>query len=59
MVGGDHRKWQWVSRGNIHTKISYIPQTEQDSPFRLTLLPLGNASIMPFAVQPKMLTRSL
>ena len=37
--------WQWVARGNIQ-QISYIPQTEQHSPFGLMLLCLGNVTIM-------------
>ena len=37
--------WQWVARGNIQ-QISYIPQTEQHSPFGLMLLHLGNVTIM-------------
>ena len=34
--------WQWVAGGNIQ-RISYIPQTEQHSPFGLMLLHLGYA----------------
>ena len=34
-----------VARGNIQ-QISYIPQTEQHSPFGLMLLCLGNVTIM-------------
>ena len=37
--------WQWVARGNIQ-QISYIPQTEQHSPFGLMLLRLGNVTTM-------------
>ena len=37
--------WQWVARGTIQ-QISYIPQTEQHSPFGLMLLRLGNATII-------------
>ena len=37
--------WQWVARGNIQ-QISYIPQTEQHSPFGLMLLRLGNVTIV-------------
>ena len=37
--------WHWVARGNVQ-QISYIPQTEQHSPFRLMLLRLGNVSII-------------
>ena len=37
--------WQWVARGNIQ-QISYIPQTEQHSPFELMLLHLGNVTII-------------
>ena len=37
--------WQWVARGNIQ-QISYIPQTEQHSPFGLMVLCLGNITIM-------------
>ena len=37
--------WQEVARGNIQ-QISYIPQTEQHSPFGLMLLHLGNVTIM-------------
>ena len=36
--------WQCVARENIQ-QISYIPQTEQHSPFRLVLLYLGNVTI--------------
>ena len=36
---------QWVARGNIQ-QISYIPQTEQHSPFGLMLLRLGNVTTM-------------
>ena len=35
--------WYWVGRGNIQ-QISYIPQTEQHSPFGLMLLCLGNVT---------------
>ena len=35
--------WQWVARDNIQ-QISYIPQTEQPSPFGLMLLRLGNVT---------------
>ena len=35
----------WVARGNIQ-QISYIPQTEQDSPFRFMLLSLRNVTII-------------
>ena len=34
-----------VARGNI-PQISYIPQTEQHSPFRVMLLHIGNVTIM-------------
>ena len=37
--------WHLVTRGNIQ-QISYIPQTEQHSPFGLMLLRLGNVTIM-------------
>ena len=37
--------WQGVARGNIQ-QMSYIPQTEQHSPFGLMLLHLGNVTIM-------------
>ena len=37
--------WQWVARGTIQ-QISYIPQTEQHSPFGLMLLRLGNVTII-------------
>ena len=37
--------WHLVTRGNIQ-QITYIPQTEQHSPFRLMLLRLGNVTIM-------------
>ena len=37
--------WYWVTRSNIQ-QISYIPQTEQHSPFGLMLLCLGNVTIM-------------
>ena len=37
--------WHLVTRGNIQ-QISYIPQTEQHSPFGLMLLHLGNVTIM-------------
>ena len=37
--------WHLVTRGNIQ-QISYIPQTEQHSPFRLMLLRLGNVTII-------------
>ena len=37
--------WQWVARGNIQ-QISYIPQTEQHSPFGLMLLRLGNVTVI-------------
>ena len=37
--------WQWAARGNIQ-QISYIPQMEEHSPFRLMLLCLGNVTIM-------------
>ena len=37
--------WQGVARGNIQ-QISYIPQTEQHSPFGPMLLCLGNVTIM-------------
>ena len=37
--------WYWVARGNIQ-QISYIPQTEQHSPFGLMLLCLGNVTTM-------------
>ena len=37
--------WHWVARGNIQ-QISYIPQTEQHSPFGLMLLHLWNVTIM-------------
>ena len=36
--------WNSVTRGNIQ-QISYIPQTEQHSPFGLMLLRLGNVTI--------------
>ena len=32
--------WYWVTRGNIQ-QISYIPQTEQHSPFGLHAAPSG------------------
>ena len=38
-----------VASGNIQ-QISYIPQTEQHSPFRLMLLLLGNVTIIYFIV---------
>ena len=34
-----------VARGNVQ-QISYIPQTEQHSPFGLMLLRLGNVTII-------------
>ena len=37
--------WQLVARGNIQ-QISYIPQTEQHSPFGLMLFHLGNVTII-------------
>ena len=37
--------WNSVTRGNIQP-ISYIPQTEQHSPFELMLLHLGNVTIV-------------
>ena len=37
--------WQWAPRGNIQ-QISYIPLTEQHSPFGLMLLHLGNVTII-------------
>ena len=38
--------WQWVARGSIQ-QISYIPQTEQHSPFsRLMLFRLGKVTVM-------------
>ena len=37
--------WHWVARGNIQ-QISYIPQTEQNSPLGLMLLRLGNVTII-------------
>ena len=36
--------WYLITRGNIQ-QISYIPQTEQHSPFGLMLLRLGNVTI--------------
>ena len=35
----------WVARGNIQQN-SYIPQTEQHSPFGVMLLRLGNVTIV-------------
>jgi len=37
--------WHLVVKGNIQ-QISYIPQTEQHSPFGLMLLRLGNGTIV-------------
>ena len=37
--------WYLVTRGNIQ-QVSYIPQTEQHSPFGLMLLRLGNVTIV-------------
>ena len=37
--------WHLVARGNIQ-QISYIPKTEQHSPFGLMLLRLGNVTII-------------
>ena len=37
--------WHLVVKGNIQ-QISYIPQTEQHSPFGLVLLRLGNVTIV-------------
>ena len=42
--------WYLVTRGNIQ-QISYIPQTEQHSPFGLMLLCLGNLTIMCVCVE--------
>ena len=37
-------EWQWVAWGNMQQIISYIPQMEQHSPFRLMLLCLENTT---------------
>ena len=45
MGGGDNGCGILVTRGNIQ-QISYIPKTEQHSPFGLMLLRLGNVTII-------------
>ena len=40
----------WVARGNIQ-QISYIPQTEQHSPFGLMLLGLVNVTIIYYVIK--------